>query len=103
MANLRKMAIPFRRKKQHDGRASEASDFLCNRLKICSMHLETKSTLRNHSMFLKMIEKKDTNSLSQKQKQIGLKILYFSQPISSSRVFKRFSRSIAFAWANHSY
>ena len=33
---------------------------------------------------------KRTSTASQKQKQIGHKILFFFQPISSSRVFKRF-------------
>ena len=65
IANLRKMATSFRRKNQQDERASEASDFLCTRLQMCTKHLETVSTLRNHFMFLQMVEKRDTNSLSE--------------------------------------
>ena len=65
MANLRKMATSFRRKNHQDGRTFEASDFLCTRLQLCTKHLETVSTLRNHFMFLQMVEKRDTNSLSE--------------------------------------
>ena len=65
IANLRKMATSFRRKKHQDERASEASDFLCTRFQMCTKHLETVSTLRNHFMFLQMVGKKDTNSFSE--------------------------------------
>ena len=59
------MATSFRRKKHQDERASEASDFLCTRFQMCTKHLETVSTLRNHFMFLQMVGKKDTNSFSE--------------------------------------
>ena len=59
------MATSFRRKKHPDERASEASDFLCFRFQMCTKHLETVSTLRNHFMFLQMVEKKDTNRFSE--------------------------------------
>ena len=59
------MATSFRRKKHQDERASEASDFLCTRFKMCTKHLETVSTIRNHFIFLQMVEKKDTNSVSE--------------------------------------
>ena len=32
---------------------------------MCTKHLETVSTLKNHFMFLQMVEKKDTYSLSE--------------------------------------
>ena len=59
------MATSFGRKKHQDERASEASDFLCTRFQMCTKHLEPVSTLRNRFMFLQMVEKKDTNSLSE--------------------------------------
>ena len=64
-ANYRKMATSFRRKKHQDERASEASDFLCTPFQMSTKYLETVSTLRNHFLFLQMVEKKDTNSLSE--------------------------------------
>ena len=90
------MATSFRRKKHQDERASEASNFLCTQFQICIKHLETVSTLRNKSMFLQMVVKKDTNSLSETEANWTQNSIFF-QPISSSRVFKRFSHSIAFA------
>ena len=90
------MATSFRRKKHQDERASEASDFLCTRFKMCTKHLETVSTLRNNSMFFQMVVKKDTNSLSETEANWTQNSSFF-QPISNSRVFKRFSHSIAFA------
>ena len=45
--------------------------------------------------------RKRTPTASQKQKQIGLKILYIFQPISSLKVFQRFSYLIASRWPNH--
>ena len=83
------MATSFRRKKHQDERASEASDFLCTRFQICTKHLDTVSTLRNNSMFLQMVVKKDTNSLSETEANWTQNSIFF-QPISSSRVFKRF-------------
>ena len=59
------MATSFRRKKHQDERASEASDVLRTRFQMCTKHLETVSTLRNHFMFLQMVGKKDTNSFSE--------------------------------------
>ena len=53
---------------------------------MCTKHLETVSTIRNHFMFLQMVEKR-TPTASQKQKQIGLKTLYFFEQISNTRDF----------------
>ena len=76
IANLRKMATSFSRKKHQNERASEASDFLCTRFQMCTEHLEKLSTIRNHFMYLQMVDKRTTTA-SQKQKQIGLEIPYF--------------------------
>ena len=38
IANFRKMATSFRRKKHQDERASEASDFLSTQFQICTKH-----------------------------------------------------------------
>ena len=59
------MATSFSRKKHHDERVSEASELSCTRFQMSSKHLETVSTLRNRFVFLQMVEKKDTNSLSE--------------------------------------
>ena len=85
------MATSFRRNHQ-DERASEASDFLCTRLQMWTKHLETVSTLRNHFMFLQMVEKKHTNSLSETeanwtQKSIFSSNQYPVQEISSFFTF----------------
>ena len=73
------MATSFRRKKHQDERASEASDFLCTQFQICIKHLETVSTLRNNSMFLQMVVKKDTNSLSETKANWTRNSLFFSK------------------------
>ena len=72
------MATSFRRKKHRDERASEASDFLCTRFQMCTKQLETVSTLRNHFMFLQMVEKKDTYSLSETEANWTRNSLFFS-------------------------
>ena len=94
-ANYRKMATSFRRKKQQDERASEASDFLCTRFQKCTRHLETVSTLRNHFMFLQMVEKKDTYSLSETEANWTRNSLFFSNqfPVQEfSSIFHNQSR-----------
>ena len=75
------MATSFRRKKHQDERASEASDFLCTRFQMCTKQLETISTLRNNSMFLQMVVKKDTNSLSETEANWTRNSLFFSNQI----------------------
>ena len=102
-ANYRKMATSFRRKKHQDERASEASDFLCTRFQMCTKHLEIVSTLRNHFMFIQMVVKKDTYSLSETEANWTRNCLFFFEPISSSRIFQHFSQSIAFAGSSHYY
>ena len=72
------MATSFRRKKHQDERASEASDFSCSRFQMCTKHLETVSTLRNHFRFLQMVEKKDTYSLSETEANWTRNRLFFS-------------------------
>ena len=71
------MATSFRRKKHQDERASEASDFLCILFQMYTKHLETISTLRNHFMFPQMVEKKDTQSLSETKANSTQKSLFF--------------------------
>ena len=72
------MATSFRRKKHQDERASEASDFLCTRFQMRTKHLETVSTLRKHFMFLQMVVKKDTYSLSETEANWTRNCLFFS-------------------------
>ena len=72
------MATSFRRKEHEDERASEASDFLCTHFQMCTKQLETVSTLRNHFMFLQMVEKKDTNSLSETEANWTQNSVFFS-------------------------
>ena len=72
------MATSFRRKQHENERASEASDFLSTRFQICTKQLETVSTLRNHFMFLQMVEKKDTNSLSETEANWSRNSVFFS-------------------------
>ena len=59
------MATSFSRKKHQNEKASEASDFFCTRFQMCTKHLEKVSTIRNHFMFLQMVDKKDNYSLSE--------------------------------------
>ena len=75
------MATSFRRKKHKVERASEASDFLCTRFQMCTKHLETVSTPRNHFMFLQMVEKKDTYSLSETEANWTQNSLFSSNQI----------------------
>ena len=75
------MATSFRRKKHQNERASEASDFLCTRFKMCTKHLETVSTIRNHFIFLQMVEKKDTNSLSETEANWTQNSIFFSNEL----------------------
>ena len=66
---------------------------------MCTKHLETVSTLRNHFMFLQMVGKNDTNSLSETEANWTQNSMFFSnqlpvQEISSifhiqSRSFKK--------------
>ena len=72
------MATSFRREKHQDERASEASDILCTRFQVCTKHLQTVSTLRDHFMFLQMVEKKDTYSLSETKANWTKNSLFFS-------------------------
>ena len=67
---------------------------------MCTKHLETVSTLRNHFMFLQMVEKKDTNSLSETE-AIGLKILYIFSNQFPVQEISSILLSIAFAWPSH--
>ena len=93
-ANYR-MATSFRRKKHQDERASEASDFLCTRFQMCTKHLETVSTHRNHFMFLQMVVKKDTYSLSETEANWTRNCLFFSNqfPVQEfSSIFHNQSR-----------
>ena len=92
IANLRKMATSFRRKKHQDKRASEASEFLCTRFQLCTKHLETVSTIRNHFMFLQMVEKKDTNSLSETEANWTQSSIFFRTNFQ----FKNFPAFITF-------
>ena len=71
-ANMRKNATSFRPKKHPDENASEASDFFCTRFEMSTKHLEPVTTIRNQSMFLQEVEKKDTNRPSRKQKKMHL-------------------------------
>ena len=80
------MATSFRRKKHQNERASEASDFLFTRFQMCTKHLETVSTLRNCFLFLQMVEKKDTNSLSETAANWTQNSIFFFK-ISSTRDF----------------
>ena len=75
------MATSFRQKKQQDERNSESSNFLCTRFQICTKQLETVSTLRNHFMFLQMVEKKDTNSLSETEANCTQNSVFFSNQL----------------------
>ena len=89
------MATSFRRKKHQDERASEASDFLCTRFQMCTKNLETVSTLRNHFMFLQMVVKKDTYSLSETEANWTRNCLFFSNqfPVQEfSSIFHNQSR-----------
>ena len=45
---------------------------------MCTKHLETVSTLRNHFMFLQMVGKKDTNSFSETEANWTRNCLFFS-------------------------
>ena len=80
------MATSFRRKTHQDERASEAPIFLFARFQMCTKHLDTVSTLRNHFMFLQMVDKKDTYILSETEANWTQNSLFF-EPISSSRAF----------------
>ena len=97
------MATSFRRKNHQDERASEASDFLCTRFRMCTKHLETVSTIGNHFMFLQMVEKKGHQQPLRNRSKLDSKFYIFFEPISSSRDFQHFSHLIAFAWSSHYY
>ena len=97
------MATSFRRKKHQDERASEASDFLCTHFQMCTKQMETVSTLWNHFMFLQMVEKKDTNSLSETEANWTQKSIFSSNQFPVKKDFEHLSHSIAFAWPNHYY
>ena len=45
---------------------------------MSTKHLETVSTLRNHFIFLQMVEKKDTNSLSETEANWTQNSIFFS-------------------------
>ena len=90
------MATSFRRKKLEDEIASEASDFPCTHFQVCTKHLETVSTLRNHFMFLQMVEEKGKLQPLRNKSKLDSKFPIFFKAISSSRVFQHFSHSIAF-------
>ena len=45
---------------------------------MCSKHLETVSTLRNHFLFLQVVEKKDTYRLSETEANWTQNSLFFS-------------------------
>ena len=101
-ANMRKNATSFRPKKQQNKNASEASDFLCTRFQMSTKHLEPVTTIRNQYMFLREVEKKDTNSPSRKrEKNAPINQVIFHQ-IANSRFFLINSRTITFARTNHS-
>ena len=101
-ANMRKNATSFRPKKHPDENASEASDFLCTRFQMSTKHLEPVTTIRNQYMFLKEVEKKDTNSPSRKQEKIApINQVIFHQ-IANSRFFFINPRTITFARTNQS-
>ena len=72
------MATSLRRKKHQDERACEDSDFLCTCFQMCTKHLETVSTLRNRFMFLQMVDKKDSYSLSETEANWTRNSLFFS-------------------------
>ena len=97
------MATSFRRKKHQDERASEASDFLSTRFQMCTKHLERVSTLRNHFMFLQMVVKKDTYSLSETEANWTPNCLFFSNQFPVQEFSSNFSQSIAFAGSSHYY
>ena len=89
------MATSFGRKKHQDERAFEASDSLCIRFQRCKKLLETVSTLRNRFKFLQMVEKKDTNSLSEIEANWTQNSIFFSNqfPVQEiSRIFHMQSR-----------
>ena len=88
------MATSFRWKKHQDERASEASDFLCTRFQMCTKHLETVSIFRNHFMFLQMVDKKDTYSLSETKANWTRYSLFFSNqfPVQEFSSFFTFNR-----------
>ena len=45
---------------------------------MCTKQMETASTLGNHFMFLQMVEKKDTNSLSETETNCTQSSIFFS-------------------------
>ena len=84
------MATSFGRKKHQDERAFEASDSLCIRFQRCKKLLETVSTLRNHFLFLQMVGKKDTNSLSETEANWTQNSLFFSNQFLVQEFFLAF-------------
>ena len=72
------METSFRRKKHQDERDSEASKILCTRFQMGTKHLESVSTLRNHFMFLQIVDIKDTYSLSETEANWTRNSLFFS-------------------------
>ena len=48
---------------------------------MCTKHLEKVSTITNHFMFLQMVEKKDTNSLSETEANCTQNSIFFSNQL----------------------
>ena len=88
------MATSFRRRKHQDETASEASDFLCTRFQMCTKNLETVATVRNHFMFLQMVVKKDTYSLSETEANWTRNCLFFSNQFPVQEFFSIFHNQL---------
>ena len=84
------MATSFSRKKHHDERVSEASELSCTRFQLFTKHLETVSIFGNHFMFLQMVEKKDTNSLSETEANWTQNSIFFSNQFPVQEIFLAF-------------
>ena len=68
---------------------------------MSTKHLEPVTTIRNQSMFLQEVEKKDTNRPSRKQKKKApINQVIFHQ-IANSRFFLINPQTITFARTNH--
>ena len=109
MRNLMKETANLRRKKPHSGQKSTKMKthqrpliFYAPISRCLTSILEPLIAIRNYYMFLQMVEKKDTNSPSRKQRKIVTHNSRFFTKVEFRCFFLSYSQNITFVGTSHS-